>query len=258
MSGSVLYTGHLMRRFLVDGISRGDRSVLIAGEEFCHLSKVLRLKLGDQLSVFDGKGIELSGRIESIRKDRAIIEITCIKDTPSESRLEITLIQGIVKGRKMDIIVQKATELGVSVIQPFYTKRTIPRLDRGGEEKRLIRWKRVAIEAVKQCGRVMVPDIARPLKYGEAIEGYGDCLKLVPWEMERAAGFKGVVEENASEGIERLTVLIGPEGGLSAEDVREACDKGFLPVSLGPRVLRAETAAIAVLSILQYEFGDMG
>jgi 16S rRNA (uracil1498-N3)-methyltransferase len=247
-----------MRRFLVDGISRGDRSVLIAGEEFYHLSKVLRLKPGDQLTVFDGKGVELSGRIESVKKDRALIEITGIKKTPSESRLEITLIQGVAKGRKMDIIVQKAVELGVSVIQPFYAKRTIPRLDRRGEEKRLIRWKRVAVEAVKQCGRAMVPDIARPLKYDEAIEDHGDCLKLIPWEMERAAGLKDILEENASEGIEKVAVLIGPEGGFSEEDVREACDKGFLPVSLGPRILRTETAAIAVLGILQYELGDMG
>ncbi|MCP3676676.1 MAG: 16S rRNA (uracil(1498)-N(3))-methyltransferase [Deltaproteobacteria bacterium] len=252
-----------MRRFFIEGIKRDDRSVAITGEEFYHLTRVLRLKRNATVTVFDGRGLELTGRVASVEGERAVVEVTGLRESNSESPLEITLLQGMAKGGRMEIIIQKGTELGVSSIRPFSTERSVPKLGVEGIEKRLHRWRRVAVEAAKQCGRGIIPAIEEPVPLEEAIVGHGDCLKLVPWEMEKSSEVRNVVERYQQEVKERqgkvskVVVLIGPEGGLSRESVEMACREGFQPVTLGPRVLRTETAAIALLAVLQYAMGDL-
>ena len=215
-----------MRRFFVEEINRDDMTVVIAGEEFYHLARVLRLKQGAHVAVFDGRGLELAGRVVSVEGKRAVVEVTGLRENSSESPLEIILLQGIAKGGKMDLIIQKGTELGVSSIRPFTTERSVPRPGVAGIEKRLHRWRRVALEAAKQCGRGVIPAIYGPAPLEEAIVGHGDCLKLVPWEMEKSRGVMEVLEQYRPEGAERLEgrqkkvsrvmVLVGPEGGALA------------------------------------------
>ena len=252
-----------MRRFVIEGISRDDRSVVITGDEFYHLTRVLRLKRDTTVTVFDGRGLELTGRVASVESERAVVEVTGLRENSSESPLEIILLQGMAKGGRMEIIIQKGTELGVSSIRPFLTERSVPRLGEQGIEKRLHRWRRVAVEAAKQCDRALLPAIEEPVTFDEAIVGHGDCLKLIPWEMEKSTGLREVLEQYRPEiempgKVAKVVVLIGPEGGLARESVEMACREGFQPVTLGPRVLRTETAAIALLAVLQYALGDLG
>jgi 16S rRNA (uracil1498-N3)-methyltransferase len=250
-----------VRRFFVEGINRDDRSIVITGDEFYHLTRVLRLKRDATVTVFDGRGLELTGRVASVESERAVVEVTGLRENSSESPLEIILLQGMAKGGRMEIIIQKGTELGVSSIRPFLTERSVPRLGVQGIEKRLHRWRRVAVEAAKQCDRALLPAIEEPVTFDEAIVGHGDCLKLIPWEMEKSTGLRMVLEQYWPEGpgkVAKVVVLIGPEGGLARESVEMACREGFQPVTLGPRVLRTETAAIALLAVLQYALGDLG
>ncbi|MFQ5328999.1 MAG: 16S rRNA (uracil(1498)-N(3))-methyltransferase [Thermodesulfobacteriota bacterium] len=256
-----------MRRFFVEGIKGDDRSVVITGEEFYHLARVLRLKRGAHVAIFDGRGLEMTGRVASIKADRAVVDVTGLRENSAESPLEITLLQGIAKGGRMEIIIQKGTEFGVSSIRPFSTERSVPKPGAAGSKRRLHRWKRVALEAAKQCGRGIIPAIEELAPLEEAIVGHGDCLKLVPWEMEKSRGIREVVEQyrqERAEGLEgqgkvaKVVVLVGPEGGLSRESVEMAWREGFQPVTLGPRILRTETAAIAILALLQYALGDLG
>jgi len=253
-----------VRRFFVEGINGDDGTVVITGEEFYHLARVLRLKQGADVALFDGRGLELTGRVASVEGGRAVVDVTGLKENSSESPLEITLLQGVAKGGRMEIIIQKGTELGVSTIRPFLTERSVPRLGVDGIEKRLHRWRRVALEAAKQCGRGVIPAIKEPVPLEEAIVGHGDCLKLVPWEMEKSRGIGEVLDRYRSEipegsgKVHKVVVLVGPEGGLAPESVELARREGFQPVTLGPRILRTETAAIALIAVLQYALGDLG
>lgn len=243
-----------MRRFFVAEIDEGSKTVRVRGEEFIHLKKVLRLKAGSPIAVFNGRGVELTGIIESIGPDSASVKIEGSSVGEKESPVRIILLQGLVKGEKPELIVQKATELGVAEVHFYSTSRTVPVI---GEEKsvyKISRLRKVAIESAKQCGRSVIP-ILSFLDLDEALEISGG-LKLLFWEGERSRGIKEILKPLPSPPGE-LAILTGPEGGLSAEDASKAISKGFIPVSLGPRILRAETAALAAASILQYELGDM-
>lgn len=249
-----------MKRFFVEHIGEEEKSVLISGKELHHLKDVLRLKKGANIIVFDGKGREFIGTIEAVGKDEARIVIEKKLDAFKESRFEITLAQGIARGEKMDIIIQKATELGVSRIIPFAASRVVPKL-RGGEQiaKKTKRWQRIALEAAKQCRRDVVPQIEEPITFAEVLSRYSHgaekYIKIIPWEGEKKNILKDILNVEDFSGC---VVLIGPEGGFSGDEVVEAKKAGFLPVTLGPRILRTETAAISIAAIVQYELGDMG
>ena len=249
-----------MRRFFVEGISRGDRSVCIRGDEFYHLSRVLRLKENTEVALFDGRGLELSGTIAALDDEQARIEVTGVSEQRGESPLEITLLQAMTKGGKMDLIIQKGTEIGVASFRPFFSDRTVPKAgaDASAGAKRSARWRKIAVEAAKQCGRSVVPDIREPVPFEEVLAGIEDGLKLMPWEMEQEKGLRETIREEGRAGVEKAVILIGPEGGLTEENVATARQHGFIPVSLGPRILRTETAAIAALAIVQHCLGDMG
>ncbi|MBI5902209.1 MAG: 16S rRNA (uracil(1498)-N(3))-methyltransferase [Deltaproteobacteria bacterium] len=245
-----------MRWFFVEDIKADDATVRIAGTEFTHLKKALRLKPGSAVSVFNGKGLKLSGRIESVGMDNAVVTVEGSSLNEGESALDLTLVQGLLKGDKPEMIVQKTTELGVKRICFYSAPRTVPALDEGKARDRVQRWRRVAIEAAKQCGRTMAPHIDY-VDFASALKGRGEGLRVVLWENERSQGIGDILERcKGSHGP--IALLVGPEGGFSADDMDEAVKKGFIPVSLGRRILRAETAAIAGVSIIQHRLGDLG
>lgn len=249
-----------MKRFFAEHIGEKEKIALISGRELHHLKNVLCLKKGDKVVLFDGKGHEFIGNIEAVGKNEARIVIEKQLDASKESQFEIILAQGIARGEKMDIIIQKATELGVSRIMPFAASRVVPKL-RGGEQiaKKIKRWQRIALEAAKQCRRDVVPQIEEPITFAEVLKRYFHgaerYIKIIPWEGEEKNILKDILKP---EGFSGCVVLIGPEGGFSGDEVVEAKKAGFLPVTLGPRILRTETAAISIAAIIQYELGDMG
>jgi len=226
------------------------------GSEVKHIRKVLRLKAGDQIMVFDGLGKEYEGTIVEEGPSLVVIKIQNILSSKKDSPLEVTLAQSLLKGEKMDTLIQKATELGVKEIIPFFSSRSVPLLEKSGRLKRLHRWERIAVEASKQCGRGMVPKIESLQDYSEMLQTASpDYLRLILWEGE-GIKLKEVLER--SEAKVKIFFIVGPEGGFSQEEVEEAKKNGFIPVTLGRRVLRAETASLCLLSILQYEQGDIG
>lgn len=246
-----------MRWFFVEDIGVDDTVVRIAGAEFTHLKKALRLKPGCAVSVFNGKGLKLFGRLETVGRDNAVVAIEGSTLNEGESALDLTLVQGLLKGDKPELIVQKTTELGVKAVFFYSAPRTVPALDEGKAGDRVQRWRRVAIEAAKQCGRTVAPRIDY-VDFASALERGGEGVSVVLSENERSRGIGDIMERCKGMGNGPITLLVGPEGGFSADDLDEAVKKGFMPASLGRRILRAETAAIASVSIIQHRLGDLG
>jgi 16S rRNA (uracil1498-N3)-methyltransferase len=245
-----------MPRFYVPQ-PRIERGMLrIEGNEVKHIRRVLRLKAGDEITVFNGSGKEYEGTIVEEGPSSVLIMIQNILPSQRESHLEITLAQSLLKGEKMEYLIQKATELGAKEIIPFFSSRSVPLLEKSRGLKRYHRWERIVIEASKQCGRGLVPDI-RPLQdYSEMLQAaHRDSLRLILWEGE-GARLKEVLE--GSKEKRRIFFIVGPEGGLTPDEVEQAKRTGFFPVTLGERILRSETASLCLLSILQYERGDIG
>lgn len=241
-----------MRRFYIEGLSEGAQKAIIAGDEFSHLKKALRLKAGDEVLLFDGKGLELKAVVEAVGRDSAEVAITGPSMRKAESPVEITLLQGILKGDKPEFVVQKATELGASAIVFFETSRTVPVIKEG--RSRLARLEKTAIEAAKQCGRTVLPEVA-VTDFRRALE-VTSSLKIMLMEEGAKEGLSAVLKKHA--GAKNIALLVGPEGGLSVEEAALAAAHGFIAASLGPRILRAETAAIAAVSAVQCGCGDMG
>jgi 16S rRNA (uracil1498-N3)-methyltransferase len=229
------------------------RQLVLEGSAANHIARVLRLRNGDCLTLFDGSGGEFGARIESLRKDTVVVSVEEHRELERESPLFLTLAQGISRGERMDWVVQKATELGVSRIVPVFTKRSVVRLDERQAERKNQHWRAIAIAACEQCGRNRIPELAEPVHFFDAIgqEGSPGATRLLlsPDGDLRIDDLRGL-----GAGI---TVLIGPEGGLEDTEQEAALAAGFKAVRLGPRVLRTETAAIAALTIIQSYFGDL-
>ena len=228
----------------------------IEGDEVRHIRKVLRLKRGDEIVVFNGSGKEYGGTIVEEGPSSVVITIQNIFSSKTESQLEITLAQSLLKGDKMDYLIQKATELGAKEIIPFFSSRSVPLLEKSRRLKRYHRWERIAVEASKQCGRGVVLKIEPLQDYSEILTTASpDSLRLILWERE-GVRLKEALERSKEK--TKIFFIIGPEGGLSEEEVDQAKRNGFTPVTLGRRILRSETASLCLVSILQYEWGDMG
>ena len=227
-------------------------SPALTGDEARHVSQVLRMKPGDTLVVFDGKGRRASSAVATVSRDRVSLKLGEI--LPSRSPLPtITLAQAIPKGKNMDLIVQKSVELGVAAIQPLVTRYTVVQPGEGKSDK----WRRTALEACKQCGQDMLPEVAEPVAFEKwiASQAGGEGLKLVASLVPGARPFRTVLKE--FPGTEAATLLVGPEGDFSAEETAAALAAGFVPISLGSIVLRVETATIFGISALRYEFDDL-
>jgi 16S rRNA (uracil1498-N3)-methyltransferase len=240
-------------RLHVDTPLTGRREVEIEGERAHYLTRVLRAGEGTELVLFDGLGGEWPARVRRLRKNRVVVELGRHEPRDAESPLETRLVQGVSRGERMDFVIQKATELGVTEIWPVMTVRSVVRLDRGQRARRAERWRQVAASACEQCGRNRLPSIAEPRPLAEHLDAGappGSAL-LLTGEAERPV-------RAAVEGARAVTLLIGPEGGLAPEERQAALEAGYRAVSLGPRTLRTETAALAALAIVQSLAGDLG
>ena len=246
----------MTRVYVAARIEAGKRLV-VDGSAANHITRVLRLRSGDTLTVFDGSGGEFGARIEEFRRDSVVVAVEDHRLLERESPLRLTLAQGISRGERMDWVIQKATELGTARIVPLFTKRSVVRLDEKQADRKLQHWRAIAIAACEQCGRNRIPELAAPVDFFDVLpaETSGATrLLLSPTGDLRIEDLGQDVRQGASKGI---TVLIGPEGGLEDVEQEAALAAGFKAVRLGPRVLRTETAAIAALTIIQRYFGDL-
>jgi len=245
-----------MPRFYVPNPHIENGLLRIEGDQVRHIRKVLRLRAGDEVLVFDGLGKEFEGTIVEEGRFSVMVKIQRILPPKGDSPLEVTLAQSLLKGEKMDYLIQKATELGVKEIIPFLSSRSVPVLEKSGRQKRRHRWGKIAIEASKQCGRGVVPKIESLQDYSDMLRAAPtDHLRLILWERD-GIKLKEVLERSKAK--TKIFFVVGPEGGFSQDEVEEAKGAGFAAVTLGKRILRSETASLCFLSILQYEWGDMG
>lgn len=237
----------MSRFYLPSDAWEGDAT--LSGDEARHLSQVLRMQPGAIITVFDGKGRRASAEVLSVLRERVPLKLLEIQQSPT-SLPAITLAQAIPKGKNMDFIVQKSVELGVSAIQPLVSHYTVVQPGDGKTEK----WRRIALEACKQCGQDSLPEIFEPLSFDRwiATQAVSGRLKLIA---SLAAGALPLRETlRLHPGTVATTLLIGPEGDFSHEETTEAMAVGFIPVSLGEIVLRVETATLFCISAVRYEF----
>jgi 16S rRNA (uracil1498-N3)-methyltransferase len=229
------------------------QTVTLATDEARHLREVLRLKPGDEVHVFDGRGREFRCTVVKAMRETSELRIEAeIEPAKPESQLQLNLCVALLKGEKFDLVVQKATELGVQKVTPLITRYADIHLrDESDAAKRVARWQRIAIEAAKQSGRAFVPEISLPVAFAAVTNRDG----LVVMFSERdGASLATLMKTDAPAS---LTALVGSEGGWADEEIETAKARDFLVITLGGRVLRAETAAITVTALLQHRFGDL-
>jgi len=242
------------RIFLRGDMHTGDRRDL--EEEHLHyLKSVLRMKPGNRLRLFNGKGHEYDALISTIGSTGITVEIMQERTLP-ERPVRIVLCQGLPRTDKMDFIIQKATELGVDGIVPVMTSRSVLRLNPDRAAAKIVRWRRIALEAARKCGRDDVPEIGRIMPFDDLLAQPAEMgLRLIFWEEETETSLRDILQAARYRDTRHFQVLVGPEGGFIRQEVEQAVSRGFLSVSLGPQVLKVETAALAILSILHYERG---
>ncbi|OGR21136.1 MAG: rRNA methyltransferase [Desulfobacula sp. RIFOXYA12_FULL_46_16] len=243
-----------MQKFILPEIFQAPSKGTISGQDARHMVKVLRLKKGAALEISNGRGKDFSARIAAASVDRVELEIIEELSSAMESSVHITLCSGMLKDNKMDLVIKYATQLGIREWIPFFSERSIPSPDAKRMEKRVERWESIARESLKQCRRSRLPEIRRPLDFETVLTLTGSSdIKLAFWE--KASARLAALQRQDDAG--RIFILIGPEGGFSDHEIELAQQKGFVSWSLGPRILRAETASIASCTLIQHIFGDM-
>jgi len=256
-----------MPHFFVSPKDIKGNEVLIRGGEAKHIVTVLRKRKGDEIDIFDGCGNEFRVRILEIDKSEGFTKIKANiitqKGKETEPKLKITLFQSIPKGNRIDFIIQKSTEIGVSEIVPITTERTIVKLDCKRMKERALRWQKIAQEAAKQSRRNFIPQVGPVLDFPQALKEFSagkPQMGIIAWETEEKNHLREVLRSSVGCGNShfRLAIFIGPEGGFTPEEVEKARRVGVVPVSLGPRILRTETAGLVVAIAALYESSDLG
>lgn len=222
------------------------------GETVHYLATVLRLKPGALVALFNARDGEVIGELLCVDRRQVSVQLTSKVFSDTDPKLPIHLGVGLSRGERMDYLVQKATELGVASITPLFTEHCEVRLDQKRTEKRLAHWQKVAVSATEQCGRCQVPTIDMPRNFSDYLQQNHQGLVLV---LDHRAGSPPPASQETPS---QITLLSGPEGGLSTAELDAAAKAGFTPTALGPRVLRTETAPLAALSVIQYLYGDFG
>lgn len=251
-----------MSKFFINKSDISGGNINITGEDASHIKRVLRLKAGDNLTLCDGISMDYNCVIEKTDVNVVTLRIICSSFSNTEPKIDVTLYQGIPKSDKFDYIIQKNVELGVKSIVPVITERTIVKIENDSDGiKKAARWQKIAFEAAKQCNRGIIPKVELPILFNKALEKMSDFqLKIIPYEKENKNGLKSILNEyiinTAGNNGLKAAIIIGPEGGFTEDEIREAKEKGAHSVTLGPRTLRTETAGVNVLSILMYELGD--
>ena len=242
-------------RFFVPPENISSQTVVIEGDEAYHLRRVLRLVPGDEVLVFDGCGREMRARIEQFDAQSVFLRIIEQLGNEVESPLSLTLVQGLIKGERFEVVIQKATELGVSAFQPLVSKYTDVRLSEFRAEKRLERWRRIVLEAAKQSGRRRLMTILPLIEWDELID---QAIQPVVFFAERGGqSLEQIANKLKTQQFSEVSAVVGSEGGWSEQEQAEAASAGFHLATLGPRILRAETAGVTAAVLLQYLFGDL-
>lgn len=243
-----------MHRFFVNPEQINSGEVVITGDDVQHISRVLRLKPRDKISVCDGCGTDYICSVSEVGRSAVTAGILESFANKTESNLNITLYQGLPKGDKLELIIQKCVELGVNRIVPVVTKRTVVKVKNISAKTERLR--RIALEAAKQSGRGIVPKVEEPLGFEAALEemAQSGSLCILPYENERNLSLKTVLRANGS--FDKISLMIGPEGGFDDGEAELARSKKIYTVTLGPRILRCETAPVAAVAAVMYELGD--
>lgn len=252
-------------------------SAAVYGDDVNHIRNVLRMSVGEPLLLCDSRGLLYHCVIAEMTAERILAKVESVTASETERQIPVYLFQGVPKGDKMELIIQKGVELGVNGIFPVLTERTVVKFHSASDmEKKQTRWQRISLEAAKQCGRDAVPEVAMPIPI-EKVSAYvtqpmfQNALKLIPYENEQNITLKNILQkyrtafseaagESAGEAqnvrFDSICVMIGPEGGFSVGEVKTMTEAGFFPVSLGKRILRTETAGFAAVAAIRYEFED--
>ena len=229
-----------------------DERYTLSGDQHRHLSRVLRLKAGAELTLFDGRGGEYAATIEEVRRSASTVHTGRYRDVDNESPVHVRLAQCVGRGERTDYAIQKTVELGVTSIVPLLTRRGVVHLDADRAQRRLAHWHGIIVHACQQCGRNRIPELYSVISLNEWLRGY-EC-----------GGLDLVLDPGSATGLGELeygggliTLLVGPEGGLDTEEREAAYAAGFRSVTLGPRTLRTETAAVAGVTAVQLRWGDL-
>jgi 16S rRNA (uracil1498-N3)-methyltransferase len=253
-----------MQRYFVAADQLQHNTATITGDDAHHIMRVMRAREGDVIIVANGVDRTVEAAITSMEKDRVTASILRELGMGSEPGVRVWLAQSLPKGDKLETVIQKCTEIGVARIVPFLSERTVVQYDAKKEAKRLDRWHKIAKEAAEQAHRSVIPDISTPLSFRELLKlSQTADLRLFCYEKEAGTQLRDVLGEwvkrlpDAASG-KAVVVMVGPEGGFSEREASEAEENGFLPVGLGSRILRTETAGMVALTCILYETGEMG
>ncbi|THF72764.1 RsmE family RNA methyltransferase [Cohnella fermenti] len=256
-----------MQRYFVSVEQMGDDRVFLEGDDARHLATVMRARIGEEFIACDGTGSEALAKVAAIEPGRVTASIIERRPSAAEMRWRVTVAQSLPKGDKLETVIQKGTEAGAAVFQPFLSKRTVVQYDERKEAKRLERWRKIAKEAAEQAHRGLVPDVRAVCSWKELVAGMGGYdLTLLCYEEE---GRSGTGLRNALASFQesdvcaagvapRVLLVVGPEGGFDPAEVEQAVLAGAAAVGLGRRILRTETAALVALACLAYESGELG
>jgi 16S rRNA (uracil1498-N3)-methyltransferase len=249
--------GRKVKRFIVHQILEEQGLCIIKGREARHISKVMRMVPGARLILMDAGGRRLHAVIVSVSDTQVQAAVEGPAALPETSPVEVILCQALLKSQSMDYLIQKTSELGVDAVLPFFSSRTVVRPSGEGYAGKVRRWREIALNAARQADRVAPARVGAPVPFDRVISGFAteDAFKVILWEAEGARDFKSLIKARGT--CPRFIGVIGPEGGFSEEEIRTAEAAGFRTASLGRRILRAETAAMTVAAIVQYEWGDL-
>lgn len=243
-----------MRRFFIEKEKvQGDKTTL-TGQDARHLKDVLRLNVGDAVFLIDGQGLEYHSDILEIQSDHVVLHIRSVTERSRESPVHITVAQAFLKDKKMDVLLRQLTELGINRFLPFYAARSVAKPDQSRLKNRMTRWEKIVRESIKQCERTRLPEICDTVSFPTMLDqAVSSDLNIMFWENSTA-----LLADHSKKKPAHVFIVLGPEGGFTDGEVQAAKEKGFITASLGPRILKAETASLAALTLVQYVFGDMG
>lgn len=244
-----------MHRFYISPQSIVDNTVVISQPEYHHIVSVLRSKKDDIIKLFDGKGNEYNGRIEFIDRKAKSVRVFVEQVYKEEPTRSLVLVQSLIKSSNMDLIIQKATELGVTHIYPLITTNSVIKLEPRSQYTKINKWRRITEEACKQCGRSWLPFIDKVWSFNEVVDSLNRVeAKIICTPLAKSGSLKEISSGNPGS----AAVMIGPEGDFTQTELNLAVSRGWSPVQIGRNILRAETAAIAMLGVVSYKFGYWG
>ena len=241
-----------MANFYIEKTDIIENTAVITGEEAQHISRVLRMKKGDRVTLCDGEGFFYEAVLTDFADKSVTAEILSKREAETEPQVKVTVFQGIPKNPKLETIVQKLTEIGAVRLVPMDTKRAVAKLDKENKVERL---RKIAREAAKQSKRGIVPEVLSPMSFKDAVKMAAEAdIALIPYEEEREISLKRALSGKTPKTV---SVMIGPEGGFDSEEITLAKENGITSVTLGKRILRTETAPLAVCAAILYELGEM-